>query len=139
MNLREHVDRWLAGVELPPPIARTLGIRLLAVSEGEASTELPVAPALWNAMGTLHGGVFADLADVTMGVALATVAGERESFSTTQLSVAFFAPVREGLLRAHASVLRRGQTSGYADCTIETEAGVLVAKASCLCAFRSQA
>ncbi len=137
MNLRDLVDQWLGGAVPPPPIVQTLGIRLVAVTDGKATAEMPVTPSLWNAMGTLHGGVFADLADVTMGVALATAAAEGESFTTSQLSVAFFAPVRDGVLRAHASVLRRGRTSGYAECMIETEDGVLAAKASCLCAFRA--
>jgi uncharacterized protein (TIGR00369 family) len=81
--LRDLVDQWLGGAVPPPPIVQTLGIRLVAVSDGEASTEMPVTPSLWNAMGTLHGGVFADLADVTMGVALATAADEGESFTTS--------------------------------------------------------
>ena len=138
MNLRDHLDQWQRGVIPPPPIVQTLGIRLVSVSDRQATTEMQATSTLWNAMGTLHGGVFADLADVTMGVALATSAAEGESFTTAHLSVAFFVPVREGLLRAHASVVRRGRTNGYAECAIENEAGVLLAKASSLCSFQSK-
>ena len=136
MNLRHHLDQWLTGAISPPPIAQRLGIRLTKVADGRASTEMRVTSALWNAMGILHGGVFADLADVTMGAALATSAAEGETFTTAQLSVVFFGPVREGLLRAHAAVVRRGRASGYAECNIENEGGTVVAKASSLCVFR---
>jgi uncharacterized protein (TIGR00369 family) len=139
MNLRRHLDQWLAGATAPPPIVQKLGIRLVSFSDGQAVTEMPVARELWNAMGTLHGGIFADLADVTMGVALATSAQDGETFASVNLTVTFFASVREGLIRASASVVRRGRTSGYAECTIENEAGVLIAKASSLCSFQKSA
>jgi uncharacterized protein (TIGR00369 family) len=139
MSLRHLLDQWLSGAIAPPPIVRKLGIRLLSFSDGQALTEMHVTQELWNAMGTLHGGVFADLADVAMGVALATSTRDGETFTSVNLSIAFFAPVREGLLRASASVARRGRTSGYTECTIENEAGVLVAKASSLCSFHTPA
>jgi len=139
MNLRHHLDQWLAGAIAPPPIVQKLGIRLVSFSDGHAITEMPIGPELWNAMGTLHGGVFADLADVTMGVALATSAQDGETFASVNLTVAFFASVREGLIRASALVVRRGRSSGYAECTIENEVGVLVAKASSLCSFFTSA
>lgn len=112
-------------------------MRLTEVGKGQAAVEMNVDSSLWNAMGTLHGGVFADLADVAMGVALASVASEGELFTTTHLEVHFFAPVLEGSLRASASVVRRGKSTGYAECEIRNEAEVLVAKACSSCIFQT--
>ena len=138
MSLRHRLDQRLGGDIAPPPIVQKLGIRLVGISDGQAEAEMRASPELWNAMGTLHGGIFADLADVAMGFALATSTQDGETFSSAR-RLTFFAPVREGLLRARASVVRRGRTGGYAECTIETEAGVLVAKASSRCSFQQRA
>ena len=45
------------------------------------------------------------------------------------LSIHFLAPVREGLLRARAKVIRRGRRAAYVECDVETEEGSLVARA----------
>jgi uncharacterized protein (TIGR00369 family) len=135
MTLGEYLEGWRSGAVPPPPIVARLGIRLREAGGGSAVVEMAVGRELWNAMGTVHGGVFADLADVAMGVALATVAGEGESFTTAHLEVHYFAAVREGELEARATVVRRGATTGYAECELRDAEGRLVAKASSTCVF----
>lgn len=137
MNLRDYLEGWRTGAVPAPPIVARLGIRFVAAGEGSATVAMPVGRELWNAMGTVHGGVFADLADVAMGVALATVAAEGggESFTTLHLEVHYFGAVREGELEARATVVRRGATTGFAECEIHDASGRLVAKASSTCLF----
>ena len=69
-------------------------------------------------MGTVHGGVLCDLADVAMGVALATVIAEGESFATLQLQMSYLQPVREGVVRAQARLLHRGRSSAHLECDL---------------------
>lgn len=82
-------------------------------------------------MGTVHGGVLCDLADVAMGAARATVTAEGESFSTLQLQMSYFPPVVDGRLGAHARVVRRG--TAHLECDLEDGKGRVVARATSVC------
>ena len=83
-------------------------------------------------MGTVHGGILCDLADVAMGAATA----EGESFTMLQLQMSYFLPVVEGPLSARARVVRRGRATAHLECDLEDGEGRLVARASSVCAMR---
>lgn len=134
--LGDLVRTWLAGEVELAPITELLDIRPVTIERGLARLEMPVGVRLHNAMGTVHGGVFCDLADVAFGVAFATVAEDGEAFSTVQLQMSYLQPVREGRLIATATVLRRGRTTAHLECEIHDEAHALVAKAISLVAIR---
>jgi uncharacterized protein (TIGR00369 family) len=135
-KLSDLVEKWLAGdVELAP-IATLLQVQPVSLGQGEARVELTASDRLHNAMGTVHGGVFCDLADVAMGTALATVAAEGESFTTLQMQMSYFAPVVSGRLTAHARVIRRGRTSAHLECDVEDGDDRLVARATSVYAMR---
>ena len=51
-----------------------------------------------NPMGTLHGGVYCDLADAAMGYAYAATLSEGESFTTVELKINFLRAVRKATL-----------------------------------------
>jgi uncharacterized protein (TIGR00369 family) len=116
-----------------------LGIRPVSLGPGEATIELTAGPHLHNAMGTVHGGVFGDLADVAMGAALATVADIGESFATLHLDLNYFHAVREGRLTATAKVVRRGRggsnTTAHVTCDLHDEQSRLVARATSVAAI----
>ena len=135
-RLSQFVEKWLAGDLELAPITQFLGVRPVSLGEGEARIELTAGKHLHNAMGTVHGGIFCDLADVAMGVALATVTADGESFSTLQLHMSYFLPVVEGRLAAHARVVRRGRTTAHLECELVDGEGRLVARASSVCAIR---
>jgi len=124
------VEAWLAGERELAPIATLLGVRPVSLGNGEAVVELDASERLHNAMGTVHGGVLCDLADVAMGVALATVVAEGESFATLQLQIGYLAAVREGTLRASARVLHRSRSAAHLECDLHDSEGKLVARAS---------
>lgn len=135
-QLSQFVEKWLAGELELAPITALLGVRPVSLGEGEARIELTAGKHLHNAMGTVHGGIFCDLADVAMGAALATVAADGESFSTLQLQMSYFLPVVEGRLSAHARVIRRGRATAHLECDLEDGEGRLVARASSVCAIK---
>ena len=84
-------------------------------------------------MGTLHGGVLCDIADAAMGVAFASTLAPEESITTIELKINFFRPVWQAQLKAEATVVQRGRTIGYLECTIVDENGRLIAKAASTC------
>src|SRR5262245_48302075 len=62
-----------------PPIGRLLGFTLKSIEPGRAVFEMEVDERHHNPMGTLHGGVYCDLADAAMGYAYAATLGEGEA------------------------------------------------------------
>ena len=92
--------------------------------------EFDAGPEHANPMGTLHGGVFCDLADASMGLAWSSGLNEGETCTTIELKINFFRPVWGGKLIADGRVVRRGKTLGYVESEVRDAEGRLVAKAS---------
>ncbi|HJZ60299.1 MAG TPA: PaaI family thioesterase [Gemmataceae bacterium] len=130
LELTRKIQR---GEALPPPVARLLGIVLKVIEPGRADFEMQVDERLHNPMGTLHGGVYCDLADAAMGFAYGSTLGEGETFTTIELKINFLRAVRTATLTAEARVVRVGGTLGYVECDVKDETGRLVARASSTC------
>jgi uncharacterized protein (TIGR00369 family) len=120
-------------LEKTVPIADLIGFSLKEIGQGRAVGAFQAGPQHANPMGTLHGGVLCDISDAAMGLAFASTLTEDESFTTVDLQIHFFRPVRNGQLRSEAHVVERGKTIGYIECGITDEGGKLVAKASSTC------
>src|SRR5229473_4774969 len=125
----EHCQKVMRGELPPPPIARLLELVAKSIEPGHAVFEMEADERHHNSMGTLHGGVYCDLADAAMGYAYAATLGEGETFTTVELKINFFRPVRKGKLTAEASVLRAGSKLGYVECDVKDGEGKLVARA----------
>jgi len=115
------------------PIARLIGFEAKDIADGRATVVLAAGPQHANPMGTLYGGILCDIADAAMGIAFASTLAPKESFTTVELKINFFRPVWEAQLKAEGTVVRRGQTIGYVECTITDEENRLVAKAASTC------
>jgi uncharacterized protein (TIGR00369 family) len=123
----------IAGEVPPPPIATLIGFRMTAIEPGRSRFELDADARLHNPMGTLHGGVLCDIADIAMGSAYASTLEEGESFTTLELKINFLRPVRAAHLIAEGNLVQRGRTVGLVECAITDERGRLIAKATSTC------
>src|SRR5436190_74399 len=132
-TILELAQEMVRGEAPPPPIGRLLGFVLEVIEPGRAVIEMEADERHHNPMGTLHGGVYCDLADAAMGYAYAATLGEGEAFTTVELKINFFRPVRQGKLTAEATVLRAGATLAYVECDVKDAAGKLVARAASTC------
>ena len=130
LELARRVQR---GEAPPPPIGRLLGFVLKEIEPGRAVFEMEAGERHHNPMGTLHGGIYCDLADAVMGYAYAATLGEGETFTTVELKINFFRPVRQRRLTAEARVVKTGSTLGYVESDVKDQAGKLVAKAASTC------
>jgi uncharacterized protein (TIGR00369 family) len=130
MTMLERLQAMVTGELSGPPVARLLGMRLVAVAEGRAEFEVDADKRFWNPMGTVHGGILCDLADAALGICWASTLAEGESFTTVELKINFLRPVREGRLRAVGTVTKRGRHIAMTECEVTDEEGRLVAKAS---------
>ena len=140
MNLNTHnektddsADRFSTATMPPTPIADLLGFSLVSMKYGEVVMEFVAGPQHANPMGTLHGGVLCDLADLSMGAVYATTLGEGESFTTLELKINFFKPFWTGKLKSVARLVKRGKTVGMTECEIFDTKESLVAKVSSTC------
>ena len=111
------------------PVAELIGISIEELGGGRAVASLRSGPQHANPMGTLHGGVLCDLADVAMGMAFVTTLAPDESCTTVDLSINFFRPVWQTVLRAEGRVINRGRNVGYVECDVMDQDGKHVAKA----------
>jgi uncharacterized protein (TIGR00369 family) len=136
-NTQQHLAwcQQLARGELEgPPIARTIGFACTAAELGSATMEMDTDPARHaNPMGTLHGGVFCDLADAAIGTAMSSTLEDDESFTSVDLTIKFFKPIWRSHIIAKASVTKRSRTLGMVECDITDEGGSLVAKLFSTC------
>ena len=114
-------------------VARLIGFEAKDVADGHATVTLSAGPQHANPMGTLHGGILCDIADAAMGLAFASTLAPEETLTTVELKINFFRPVWQARLKAQGTVVQRGQTMGYVECTITDEENRLVAKAASTC------
>lgn len=126
----ELASKMIRGEADPPPIGQTVGIRMVEIGPDFAAFEMEAGRRHANPMGTVHGGIFCDLADGAMGMAWATELQEGETFTTLELKINFLKPVWNAKLRAEARVVRRGRTIGLVRCDVRDESGELVAHAT---------
>ncbi|WP_060206754.1 PaaI family thioesterase [Sporosarcina koreensis] len=128
-----QIQQIINGKHSGPPIAYLIGFRPIEVSEGYTVFTLNTKEEHQNPMGTVHGGVFCDLADSAMGTAYMTLLEDGESFTTVELKINFLKPVRNTELVAKAKVVKKGQTIGLVECDVFDEKNSLVARASSTC------
>jgi uncharacterized protein (TIGR00369 family) len=133
MTILENAQKMLQGELPPPPIGQLLGLVLKAIEPGRTVFEMEADERHHNPLGTLHGGIYCDLADAAMGYAYASTLAEGETFTTVELKINFFRPVRKAKLIAEAKVVKAGSTLGYVECDIKDRDGKLVARAASTC------
>lgn len=134
MTFLEALQAQIRGELPPPPIAATIGMRLVHVEAGRAVFELDAdVERHANPMGTLHGGILCDIADGALGCAFASTLEEGETFTTLELKINFLRPFWSGLLTATGRVIQRGRTVGMTECDVEDAEGRLIAKATSTC------
>ena len=135
-TMLEQGRKLVRGELSPPPIARLLGFVMKSIEPGHAVFELEVNDRHHNPMGTLHGGVYCDLADAAMGYACAATLEEGETFTTVELKINYLRAVRKAVLTAEARVVKGGGTLAYVECDVKDQAGRLVARAASTCMKR---
>ena len=132
-NLLKYSEGIIKGETPPPPVARLIGLELVSVEAGTALIQLQATEAHRNPMGTLHGGILCDMADLAMGVAYSSNLNDGESFTTLELKINFLKPIWNERLSATAHVVKQGRTVGLVECDITDEKDNLVARASSTC------
>jgi uncharacterized protein (TIGR00369 family) len=133
----EFLER-LVDCRIPaPPIASTLGFRIIHVERGLAVFVGETGEHLYNPLGSVHGGYLATLLDSALGCAIMTELPPGTAYTTVQLGVNMVRPVYAGTgpLRCEARILHVGRTVATSEARITGEAdGKMYAHATTTCA-----
>jgi uncharacterized protein (TIGR00369 family) len=119
----------------PPPIAQTLGFRLVEVDKGLAVFAIEPAEYLYNPIGSVHGGVYATLLDSAAGCAVHTTLAESVNYTSLDLAVKFLRGMSPdgGEVRAIGTVTHSGRRTALAEARMVDEKGRLLATATSSC------
>jgi uncharacterized protein (TIGR00369 family) len=133
----ENTAKASADIFGSAPISQLIGLEVQPGQAGEAVVELPVDGRMHNPMGFVHGGVIALLADAATGIAFGRTLDDQQSFATVEMKTSYVRPIKEGRLRAEATLVQRGLRIGFVECRIVNERKKLIATASCTCSVNS--
>ena len=85
----ELMQMMAAGELPPPPIAKTLGFRLVEAERGHAVFECEPAEYHYNPIGIVHAGLAMTLMDSAMGLAFVTTLDEPAGWTTLEVKANF--------------------------------------------------
>jgi uncharacterized protein (TIGR00369 family) len=125
----EAMEMIAAGTVPPPPIAATLGFRLVEATRGRAVFECEPAEFHYNPIGIVHAGLAMTLLDSAMGLAFVTTLSEPAGWTTLELKANFTRAltVDTGLVRCIGSVIHPGRRVAVTEARIEDSEGRLCA------------
>jgi uncharacterized protein (TIGR00369 family) len=122
--------RAMAAGELPPPpIAETLGFRLVEVEPGRTTFAVEPAEFHYNPIGVVHGGLALALLDSAMGCAVQSLLDAGVAYTTLEVKGNLVRPLTSetGEVRCTGTVVHRGRRVATAEARIEDPAGRLYA------------
>ena len=125
----ELMQLMAAGEIPPPPIANTLGFRLVEAERGHALFECEPAEYHYNPIGSVHAGLALTLMDSAMGLAFVTTQDEPAGWTTLELKANFTRTltVGSGVVRCTGSVIHPGRRVVTTEARIEDAQGRLCA------------
>lgn len=113
------------------PSYEYLGLEITSGGAGWVEQTLTIRDELLNGDGILHGGMWAVVADSSMGGAIRTMIDvERERAVTAQLDIRWLRPARGDTLRSVGRLVRRGRTLSHCTAELFDTRGELVGAAS---------
>lgn len=116
------------------PIARTLDYRLTEVEEGRVVFEGTPTRAVYNPIGTVHGGWMATLLDSACACAVHSMLKPGSVYTTLEIKTVFHRALTEGVpVRAEGRILQMGRRAGFAEADLKGLDGKLYATATSTC------
>ena len=127
-NLRKQINS-----DIVIPIAELVGFKLTSYEFGKATFIMNANSKHHNPMGTIHGGIYCDIADAAMGVAFASTLEPNETFGTISFQINFLKSLKKADLRAEGYLVKKGRSVGFLEAKIFDYQNDLVATAQSTC------
>lgn len=116
------------------PIARTLDYRLTEVEEGRVVFEGTPTRAVYNPIGTVHGGWMATLLDSACACAVHSMLRPGQVYTTLEIKTVFHRALTEGVpVKAEGRIVQMGRRAGFAEADLKGVDGKLYATATSTC------
>ena len=116
------------------PIARTLDYRLTEVEEGRVVFEGTPTLAVYNPIGTVHGGWMATLLDSACACAVHSMLRPGQVYTTLEIKTVFHRALTEGVpVKAEGRIVQIGRRAGFAEADLKGVDGKLYATATSIC------
>ncbi|HEY4428791.1 MAG TPA: PaaI family thioesterase [Solirubrobacteraceae bacterium] len=131
-----YLEAIVSGELPPPPFAEGLGLSLVEIERGRAVFAMEPAEWMYNALGSVHGGVLATLLDSCMGCAVHSTLEAGVGFTTSDLHVRYVRAISAttGPVLAEGKVVHRGRSTATAEGRLYVADGeTLIAHASTGC------
>lgn len=115
----------------PPPIAVLMNMDIVSVEHGTVVFGGTPDASHYNPIGMVHGGFAATLLDTVCGCAVHSTLPAGKAYTSIEIKVSYLRPLHAGTrLVATGTVTKPGSRVAFADATLATEDGTLVATAS---------
>ena len=116
-------------------IVKTLDLRPVSAEEGVVVFEGFPSEAVYNPLGTVHGGYAATLLDTVMGCAVHSCLKPGQAYTTLELKIAYHRALTEasGPVRAEGRVVSLGKRVAFAEGRLRDRNGDVAASATTTC------
>jgi uncharacterized protein (TIGR00369 family) len=116
------------------PIAETVGFRLIELEEGRVTFEGEPTLAVYNPIGSVHGGWTATLLDSACGCAVHSTLKPGQTYATLELKTVFHKSLRAGTpVRAEGRIVQAGRRAAFSEADLRGLDGTLYATATSTC------
>lgn len=130
----EQLKLAFQGSELAAPIAKTLDYSMVEVEEGRVVFEGTPTRAVYNPIGTVHGGWMATILDSACACAVHSMLKAGQAYTTLELKTVFHRALTEGVtVRCEGRVIQVGRRAGFSEARMEGLDGKLYATATSTC------
>ncbi len=135
-------DNTAATDSLPPniqaiirrrsPASAYLGLEFIECDKQKGTVKVAynASDQMCNLWGGIHGGMVAGMMDDILSLAFGLTLEWGQINPTLELKTSFIAAARPGRLYADAIVIKRGKSINFAEATLRSESGELLATAS---------
>ena len=130
----EQLRLAFQGEENAAPIARTLDYALVEIEEGRVVFEGTPTRAVYNPIGTVHGGWMATLLDSACACAVHSMLKPGQAYTTLEIKTVFHRALTEGVpVQAEGRIVQMGRRAGFAQAELKGLDGKLYATATSTC------
>lgn len=130
----QQLQLAMDGLAPAAPIAATMGFTLTEVAEGRATFAGAPSLAMYNPLGTVHGGWIATLLDSACGCAVHTMLQPGQGYTTLELKTVFHRALTAGVpVRAEGRIVQMGRRAAFSEADLRGEDGRLYASATSTC------
>jgi uncharacterized protein (TIGR00369 family) len=116
-------------------IVKTLDLHPVSAEEGFVVFEGSPTQAVYNPLGSVHGGYAATLLDTVMGCAVHSCLQAGQGYTTLELKIAYHRALTDssGPVRAEGRVISFGRRAAFAEGKLSDKGGNLCATATTTC------